>query len=98
MRAPPLRCSLGIIPAANKTGNSLYPPPPLYKLRPCPSYSRHGDRINLVLWRSLYKGGGDIHHFFCTFHLSTLCNRSLKDSFFLRTPPPLYPRACVWAP
>ena len=25
---------------------SLYPPPPLYKLRPCPSYSRHRDRIN----------------------------------------------------
>ena len=25
------------------------------KLRPCPSYSR---RINLGLWRSLYKGGG----------------------------------------
>ena len=28
------------------------------KLRPCPSYNRHRDRINLVLWRSLYKGGG----------------------------------------
>ena len=28
------------------------------KLRPCPSYSRRGDRINLGLWRSLYKGGG----------------------------------------
>ena len=24
------------------------PPPPLYKLRPCPSYSRRRDRINLV--------------------------------------------------
>ena len=24
-----------------------YPPPPLYKLRPCPSYSRRRDRINL---------------------------------------------------
>ena len=24
------------------------PPPPLYKLRPCPSYSGCGDRINLV--------------------------------------------------
>ena len=24
------------------------PPPPLYKLRPCPSYSRRGDHINLV--------------------------------------------------
>ena len=23
------------------------PPPPLYKLRPCPSYSRRRDRINL---------------------------------------------------
>ena len=28
------------------------------KLRPCPSYSRRRDRINLVLWRSLDKGGG----------------------------------------
>ena len=26
-------------------------------LRPCPSYSRRRDRINLVLLRSLYKGG-----------------------------------------
>ena len=25
----------------------LYPPPPLYKLRPCPSYSRRRDCINL---------------------------------------------------
>ena len=24
------------------------PPPPLYKLRPCPSYSRRRDRISLV--------------------------------------------------
>ena len=29
-----------------------------HKLRPCPSYSRRRDRINLVLWRSLDKGGG----------------------------------------
>ena len=28
------------------------------KLRPCPSYSRRRDRINLGVWRSLYKGGG----------------------------------------
>ena len=28
------------------------------KLRPCPSYSRRRDRIDLELWRSLYKGGG----------------------------------------
>ena len=27
------------------------------KLRPCPSYGRRRDRINLGLWRSLYKGG-----------------------------------------
>ena len=26
----------------------LYPPPPLYKLRPCPSYSRRRDRNNFV--------------------------------------------------
>ena len=31
------------------------------KLRPCPSYSRRRDRINLVLWRSLDKGGGGVH-------------------------------------
>ena len=31
------------------------------KLRPCPSYSRRRDRINLVLWRSLYKGGAGYH-------------------------------------
>ena len=29
-----------------------------HKLRPCPSYSRRRDRINLGLWRSLYNGGG----------------------------------------
>ena len=29
-----------------------------HKLRPCPSYSRCGDHINLGLWRSSYKGGG----------------------------------------
>ena len=28
------------------------------KIRPCPSYNRRRDRINLVLWRSLDKGGG----------------------------------------
>ena len=28
------------------------------KLRPCPSYSRRRDRINLGLWCGLYKGGG----------------------------------------
>ena len=28
------------------------------KLRLCPSYSRRRDCINLVLWRSLYKGEG----------------------------------------
>ena len=26
--------------------------------RPCNSYSRRRDRINSVLWRSYYKGGG----------------------------------------
>ena len=35
-----------------------YPHNPLYKLRPCPSYSRRRDRNNSVHWRSLYKGGG----------------------------------------
>ena len=31
------------------------------KPRPCPSYSRRRDRINLGPWRSLYKGGGGVH-------------------------------------
>ena len=31
------------------------------KLHPCPSYGRRRDRINLGLWRSLYKGGGRVH-------------------------------------
>ena len=30
------------------------------KLRPCPSYSRRRNRINLGLWRSLYRGGGGV--------------------------------------
>ena len=29
--------------------NFEVPPPPLYELRPCPSYSRHRDCINLVI-------------------------------------------------
>ena len=37
------------------------------KLRPCLSYSRRRDRINLVLWRSLDKGGGGTY-FRCIFH------------------------------
>ena len=47
------------------TFSPWYPPPPLYKLRPCPSYSRRRDRNNGVHWRSLYKGGGGtcIRHF-----------------------------------
>ena len=32
------------------------------KLRPCLSYSRRRDRINLVLWRSLDKGGAGYIH------------------------------------
>ena len=30
------------------------------KPRPCLSYSRRRDRINSVLWRSYYKGGGGV--------------------------------------
>ena len=30
----------------------------VHKPRPCLSYSRRRDRINSVLWRSYYKGGG----------------------------------------
>ena len=33
------------------------------KLRPCPSYSRRRDRIDLGLWRSLYKGGAGYYPF-----------------------------------
>ena len=32
------------------------------RLRPCPSYSRRGDHINLGLLRSFYKGGRGITH------------------------------------
>ena len=32
------------------------------RIRPCPSYSRRRDRINLGLLRSLYKGGGVLIH------------------------------------
>ena len=37
------------------------------KLRPCPSYSRRRDRINVGHWRSLYKGGAGYMFiaFFC---------------------------------
>ena len=33
----------------------LVPPPPLYKLRPCPSYSRRRDRNNFVRNLITYK-------------------------------------------
>ena len=63
------------------------------KLRPCPSYSRRRDRINLGLWRSLYKGGGvhiyrhtgrpsgvaDSHNVF----LRGLCHRSSPEFVLL---------------
>ena len=39
-----------------------------HKLCPCPSYSRRRDRINLGLWRSLYKGGGTGCIGYCTGH------------------------------
>ena len=34
----------------------------VHKPRPCLSYSRRRDRINSVLWRSYYKGGGGKYH------------------------------------
>ena len=49
------------------------------KLRPCPSYSRGRDRVNLVLWRSLYRGGGDtttcstVTHLHCYFPTPHYC-------------------------
>ena len=53
------------------------------KLRPCPSYSRRRDRINLGLWRSLYKGGGG--SFFTTTvtsrFLDYMCNRLILGCF-----------------
>ena len=43
------------------------------KLRPCPSYSRRRDRINLGLWRSLYKGGGSLFwEAFTRIHVDTV--------------------------
>ena len=47
-----------LVAAAWQIQGLEYPPPPLYKLRPCPSYSGRRDRNNSVHWRSLYKGGG----------------------------------------
>ena len=44
-------------PVQRPSGASAWRTAELYKLRPCPSYSRRRDRINLGLWRSLYKGG-----------------------------------------
>ena len=37
-----------MLSAYARLSSGVYPPPPLYKLRPCPSYSRRRDRINLV--------------------------------------------------
>ena len=36
------------------------------KPRPCNSYSRRRDRINSVLWRSYYKGGGVLERLYGT--------------------------------
>ena len=44
----------------NVRPHSTPPPPALYKLRRCPSYSRRRDRNNCVHWRNLYRGGGVI--------------------------------------
>ena len=42
------------------------------KPRPCNSYSRRRDRINSVLWRSYYKGGG-VHILPCSISSVLLC-------------------------
>ena len=61
------------------------------KLRSCPSYSRRRDRINLGLWRSLYKGGGGVSHLFHNgFHVTGeiitvvqhVCNRGRARTRF----------------
>ena len=61
------------------------------KLRPCPSYSRRRDRINLGLWRSLYKGGGYIVGNFI-FQMCAKC-ATVQNKFVLKcshfdAPPP----------
>ena len=52
------------------------------KLRPCPSYSRRRDRINLLFWRSLYKGAGYMLQMFplCIF-FSLCCEVVLRLQF-----------------
>ena len=51
------------------------------KLHPCPSYSRRRDRINLGLWRSLYKGGaGYVRRWWCTLpnHVTAMLHQRLS--------------------
>ena len=67
------------------------------KLRPCPSYSRRRDRINLVLWRSLDKGGGVVLWSSCTVHLHTIWDSKAAANMpkqLLQSPP----IACAAAP
>ena len=49
------------------------------KLRPCPSYSRRRDRINLGHWRSLYKGGGGTRTCVCGALADLLAVPSLRE-------------------
>ena len=56
------------------------------KLRPCPSYSRRRDRINLVLWRSLYKGGGGMNQIAWCFAEGVMPGVMAIIQLWLRTP------------
>ena len=48
------------------------------KLRPCPSYSRRRDRINLGLWRSLYNGGGRVYAYAYQVTFDSGCRGSVR--------------------
>ena len=54
------------------------------KLRPCLSYSRRRDRINLVLWRSLDKGGAGYmwNDIYCTMHTFTVSRYAVLSLYF----------------
>ena len=55
------------------------------KLRPCPSYSRRRDCINLGRWRGLYKGGGGVQWSPCTAVMAYRCPQ-LSTIDFIKNP------------
>ena len=68
------------------------------KLRPCPSYSRRRDRINLVLWRSLDKGGGGALAYHGSYHNGEHWTQFVHFQKLRWTPEPLISRVLASAP